>query len=228
MNPLLSCIVPVFNGERYLAEALDSIIAQDYRPMEIIVVDDGSTDGTAEVAARYGDAVTYLSQPNAGPAAARNTGIKAAKGEFIAFLDADDLWVTDKLERQFARFEARPELGVCVAHSQNFWVPELKEEEQRLRAEGAGEPQPGVLQSMLIRRGVFDTVGLLNPDLKHRDAMEWLGRSRDAGVAMETMPDVLVHRRLHLTNISREAEAADPAEVLRTLKERLDRQRGKA
>lgn len=225
MKPLLSCIVPVFNGERYLAEALDSIFGQDYQPTEIIVVDDGSTDGTAGVAARYGDAVTCIAQANAGPAVARNTGIKAAKGEFIAFLDADDTWVADKIERQMARFNARPELGICAAHNQNFWAPELKEEEQRLRAQGAGEPHPGVLPSMLIRRSVFDTVGLLNPVLKHRDAMEWLGRAKDVGIVMETMPDVLVLRRLHLSNISREEAAADPDEMLRALKERLDRQR---
>lgn len=225
MKHLVSCVVPVFNGERYLAEALDSIIAQGDQNLEILVVDDGSTDGTANVVAGYGNTVIYIHQSNAGPAVARNTGIKAANGEFIAFLDADDTWVADKLERQLVRFDARPELGICAAHNQNFWEPELKEEEQRLRAQGAGEPQPGVFPSMLIRHSVFDTVGLLNPDLKHRDSMEWLGRAQEAGIVMETMPDVLLNRRLHLTNISREEEAADPAEMLRALKERLDRKR---
>ena len=225
MTYLVSCVVPVFNGERYLAEALDSIIAQAHQNLEVLVVDDGSTDGTAGVAEAYGDTVTYIRQSNAGPAIARNTGITAAKGDFIAFLDADDTWVADKLERQLARFDARPELGICAAHNQNFWEPELKDEELRLRAEGAGDPQPGVFPSMLIRHSVFDTVGLLNPDLKHRDSMEWLGRAKDACIVMETMPDVLLNRRLHLANISREEAAADPAEMLRALKERLDRKR---
>lgn len=225
MKYLVSCVVPVFNGERYLAEALDSIIAQADQNLEILIIDDGSTDKTAEVAAGYGDTVTYIHQSNAGPAVARNTGITAAKGEFIAFLDADDTWVADKLERQLARFYARAELGICAAHNQNFWEPELEEEERRLRAQGAGEPQPGVFPTMLIRHRVFDTVGLLNPDLKHRDSMEWLGRAQEAGIVMETMPDVLLNRRLHLANISREEAAADPAEMLRALKERLDRKR---
>ena len=98
---LISCIVPVFNGERYLAEALDSILAQTWRPLEVIVVDDGSTDGTAHIAAGYGAEVSYIHQANAGPAAARNRGLDAARGEFIAFLDADDLWHKDKLSARW-------------------------------------------------------------------------------------------------------------------------------
>ena len=87
-QPLISCIVAVFNGERYLKEALDSILAQTYRPLEILVVDDGSTDRTPEIVSEYSDTVRYFWQSNAGPGAARNAGLKLAKGEFIAFLDA--------------------------------------------------------------------------------------------------------------------------------------------
>ena len=129
MPSLISCIVPVYNGERYLKEALDSILTQSYRPLEIIVVDDGSTDGTAEVVAGYGERVRYVWQSNAGPWIARNLGLSATQGEFISFLDADDLWHAEKLARQMARFEARPELDLCVTHLQNFWIPELEGEE---------------------------------------------------------------------------------------------------
>src|SRR5438093_12571348 len=104
---MISCVVPVFNGERYLAEALESILEQSYRPLEIIVADDGSTDGTRAVVAHYGTQVRYLWQPNSGPAAARNLGLSAARGEFVAFLDADELGHPEKLERQMARFAAR-------------------------------------------------------------------------------------------------------------------------
>jgi glycosyltransferase involved in cell wall biosynthesis len=100
---LISCIVPVYNGERYLGETLDSIFAQTYQPLEIIVVDDGSTDGTATVAASYGQRVRYLCQTNQGKAAARNRGFGAAQSEFIAFIDADDLWHPEKLTRQITR-----------------------------------------------------------------------------------------------------------------------------
>ena len=104
---LVSCIVPVYNGERYLREALDSILAQTYRPLEIIVADDGSADGTAGVVATFGDQVRYVRQHNQGPSSARNLGIRVPTGDFIAFLDADDLWHPEKLARQIARFQTR-------------------------------------------------------------------------------------------------------------------------
>ena len=113
----VSCIVAVYNGERYLGEALDSILTQTFRPAEIIVVDEGSTDGTASVAHHYGEQLRYVWQPNAGPAAARNLGLGLVQGEFVAFLDADDLWHADKLAQQMARFRARPELDLCVTHA---------------------------------------------------------------------------------------------------------------
>ena len=106
--PLISCIVAVYNGDPYLAEALESIHAQTYRPIEVLVVDDGSTDGTPGVIARHGDRVRALHQANAGPAAARNLGLREARGEFIAFLDADNLWAPTKLERQYHRSSDEP------------------------------------------------------------------------------------------------------------------------
>ena len=93
---LISCIVPVYNGERYLGETVDSILAQTYQPLETIVVDDGSTDGTATVAASYGQRVRYFWHANQGTAAARNLGLNATEDEFVAFLDADDLWRPEK------------------------------------------------------------------------------------------------------------------------------------
>src|SRR5439155_16624014 len=156
-KPLISCIIPVFNGEKYLAEALDSIRAQTYRPIEIIVVDDGSTDGTRELVASYGDQVRYLWQPNSGPATDRNQGLSAASGEFVAFLDADDLWHPEKLERQMARFDARPDLDVCVAHVQNFWIPELREEEARFRDHRVSRSLPGYdTETLLARHNFFE------------------------------------------------------------------------
>jgi len=111
---LISCIVPVFNGERYLGETLNSILAQTHQPLEIIIADDGSTDGTNAIVARYGHHVRYLFQPNAGVAAC-NLGLSAAHGDFVAFLSADDLWHPEKLALQNARFQARPELDISVA-----------------------------------------------------------------------------------------------------------------
>src|SRR5215813_10088973 len=169
-SPLISCIVPVFNGERYLRETLDSILRQTYQPLEVIVADDGSTDGTAALVASYGPQITYLRQPHAGPAAARNSGLSRAWGEFIAFLDADDLWHPEKLARQMARFRARPDLDLCVTHIQNFCSPELNNAAAERRDLRLLQPLPGyTLVTLLARRSLFQTVGQLNPALQHAD-----------------------------------------------------------
>jgi glycosyltransferase involved in cell wall biosynthesis len=223
---LISCIVPVFNGERYLAEALDSILAQTWRPIEVIVVDDGSTDGTAQVAIGYGSKVLYIHQSNAGPPAARNRGLDAAAGQFIAFLDADDLWHEDKLARQMARFAAHPELDLCSAHMENFWVPDMIREEDRLGEGGLAKTEPGATPAIIARRALFDRIGYFDAALTHRNAMDWLSRAEDAGAVMETLPDVLVYRRIHRNNMSWHRGDDDRDQLLRAVKTVLDRRRG--
>jgi glycosyltransferase involved in cell wall biosynthesis len=225
-KPLISCIVPVYNGERYLSEALDSILAQTRAPEQIIVADDGSTDGTAGVLASYGDRVLYLYQPNTRPSAARNLGLRAAEGEFVTFLDSDDRWHPEKLARQLARFEARPEIDYCVTHVQNFWVPELQEEAERFRGHPRSAPVAGyVTQTLMARRSLFDRIGPFNAELKNADAADWFLRADAAGALSELLPDVLVYRRLHPGNRSRTLEANSRDEFLRLLKASGDRRR---
>lgn len=225
-SPLISCIVPVFNGERYLRQALDSICAQTYRPIEVIVVDDGSTDATAVIVASFGDRLRYLRQDNQGPPAARNLGIRAAKGEYVAFLDADDLWHPEKLQRQAKRFEARPELGYCVTYCQNFWIPDLQAEAERYREHRVAQPVPGyVTQTLFAQRAVFDSVGLFNVALAHGDSTEWFLRAAQRGAVMELLPDVLSYRRLHSENRSRLLASSSREEFLHIVKMSLDTRR---
>jgi glycosyltransferase involved in cell wall biosynthesis len=230
-KPLISCIVPVFNGEKYLGEALDSILKQTYRPLEIIVADDGSTDGTTAVTARYGKQIRYLRQDNVGASTARNFGLNAARGEFVAFLDADDLWHLEKLERQMARFEARPELDLSVTHLQNFWIPELEKEKARFEHHRLAEPLPGyVAVTLLARRSLFGKVGPFNTDLKLGDPLEWFLRVAEKGAIMELLPDVLVYRRMHQTNLSmelgsRRMTSSMQNALLQVVKASLDRRR---
>ena len=132
-RPLISCIIAVFNGERFIAAAVDSVLAQTYRPIEVIVVDDGSTDRTAEIVAGYGDEVRLVTQEAAGPPATRNLGLAAATGEYLAFLDGDDLWHEEKLARQMACLVTEPMPDACVTHVKHFWMPELAEEEAELK-----------------------------------------------------------------------------------------------
>jgi glycosyltransferase involved in cell wall biosynthesis len=226
MPSLVSCIVPVFNGEKYLGEALESILAQTYRPLEIMVVDDSSTDETAALVADYGDKLRYLFQPNAGTAAACNLGLEAAQGDFMAFLAADDLWHREKLARQMDRFEARPELGACVSHVQNFWIPELKEEAEQFRNHRISLPLPGyVPQALLARRAVFETLGKFNGALRHADATDWFLRAADHGTIIELLPEVLVYRRLHQSNLSRQMVSTSREEYLQLVKATLHRRR---
>jgi glycosyltransferase involved in cell wall biosynthesis len=228
--PLISCIVPVFNGERYLREALDSILSQTYRPLEILVVDDGSTDGTAALVAGYGDRVRSLFQPNAGQAAARNLGLSEARGEFVAFLDQDDLWHPEKLDRQLARFAVRPDLDLCVTHARNFWSPELPDAPPWL------QDDPRFMQSLpayalgalLARRGIFDSVGKFDAALPVGEDTDWFLRTVEHGVTIELLPDLLMYRRLHQTNRSwRTAipNSTDRAIWVQIVRASLDRRR---
>ena len=112
MRTTISAIIPSYNYAHFLREAIDSALGQTYPPLEVIVVDDGSTDATPEVLASYGDRIRVIRQQNGGVAMARNAGIAAARGEIVAFLDADDAWHPRKLELQIARFDADPSLGL--------------------------------------------------------------------------------------------------------------------
>jgi glycosyltransferase involved in cell wall biosynthesis len=221
-RPLITCVVPVFNGERYLRSTLDSMLGQTYTPVEVIVADDGSTDGTPAVVDSYDGRVRYVRQPNTGHGAARNLGLDAARGELVAFLDADDLWHPEKLERQMARFQARPELEACVTFVQNFWSPELT------AAKAFPEdPVPGYRSvSLLARRALFETVGHFDPALRHGNDTEWFIRVAEHGAVVELISDVLVYRRLHEANRSTRLAANSRKEYLRIVKAALDRRRG--
>jgi glycosyltransferase involved in cell wall biosynthesis len=225
MAPLVSCIVPVHNGERYLADALDSILGQTRQPVEVIVCDDGSTDGTPGVAASYGGRVTCLRQANSGPCAARNLGVGSARGEFLAFLDADDIWVPEKLALQMARFEARPELEYSVGHVQNFLEG----------AAPAGAVAPALLAAvpgfsvvtLVVRRRTFERVGGFDASLKHSSDTDWFLRAEEAGAVGEMLPDVLVRRRLHGANRSLQFAGRSRDEYLHMVKAALDRRRSR-
>jgi glycosyltransferase involved in cell wall biosynthesis len=226
---LISCIVPVYNGERHVKEALDSILAQEWRPLEVIVVDDGSTDRTRGIASEVADRtpeVIVVSQENAGPSVARNTGISLAKGELVCFLDADDVWHPEKLIRQAERFAANPELDHCVHHIQNFWDEELAGEAAEYQDHARGKPVAGyVTQCLMVRCRAFERVGTFNVDLQHGDSADWFLRAREAGLCGELMPDVLTYRRMHAENRSRVQASGSLDEFFGILKQSVDRKR---
>jgi glycosyltransferase involved in cell wall biosynthesis len=198
---LVSCIVPVHDGEAFLAEALDSILAQDHRPIEVVVVDNGSTDGSAALAESFGDPVRVIRQADLGPPAGRNRGLAAARGEFVAFLDADDVFVAGKLSRQLERFAAVPDLGVSLGLAENFWEPGLEEEEARYRASGKVYASH-VFGTMLARRAVFDVVGPIDATRVHGDQVEWFSRLADSDVKVDVIDEIVMRRRMHPASLS--------------------------
>jgi glycosyltransferase involved in cell wall biosynthesis len=201
---LISCIVPVFNGERYLRECLDSILGQSYQALQVIVVDDGSIDRTAQIARSYGRRVLLLQQPNRGSAAAKNMGIRPAKGEYIGFLDADDVWHPEKLGLQMARLRERTEIDLCFTRFENFWMPELAEEEQHYRNSSLSQPQGAwSIGTLLTRRST--KFALFDDGLRGNENMIWFLRAAGQGAVIEILSDVLMRRRFHLANDQQEA-----------------------
>ena len=223
-EPRVSVVVPAYNSERYLGEALRSVLSQTRAPSELIMVDDGSSDGTASVARSFGDDVRYVRQPNGGIGSARNRGVELASGEHIAFLDADDLWEPGKLQRQLAALEEGPQLDMVFGHVRQFVSPELPAEvKARLRCpEGS---QPGYSAgAMLARRATLERVGPFATDLHVGEFIDWMARARELGLRELMLDEVVLVRRLHDTNqgVRHRDHMGDFAHVL---KASLDRRR---
>lgn len=225
MNQLVSAIIPVYNYERFLAEAIESVLNQTYQNVEVIVVDDGSTDRSSEVAKSFADrGVRYCNQENAGIGPARNTGVELAQGEFFAFLDADDRWPEDKLERQLRAFENDPALEMVFGqalqlHNGPEWEAGVKDTKP---ADGL---VPGMVAgTMLIKRESFLRVGDFPGGLKLGEFIDWYGRAVQLQVRSLVLPDLLLWRRIHDSNTGvRERQSV--TDYARVLKAKLDRRR---
>ncbi len=217
MSELVSIVVPAYNASSYLADALDALAAQDHPDVEIIVVDDGSGDDTADIA-RARPGVKVVQQANAGPSAARNAGIAVAKGEFITFCDADDRFRPTKVSAQVGYLREHPGVGCVLAQHETFYADGTSRPDWLTDEEGV---QP---QSALVRRSVVEQVGGFNPDYRLTEGLEWLSRMRDQGVRIEVVPGVHVDRRIHDQNLSYQ-RAGLQHHMLRSLRERIERNR---
>jgi glycosyltransferase involved in cell wall biosynthesis len=218
--PLVSVVVPAFQAEAFIGEALESALGQDCGGVEVVVVDDGSTDRTAEVARAY--PVRLLRQSNRGPAAARNAGLALARGEFMTILDADDIWPRDRLSCQVAHLRARPELGIVLGLTDIFLTPG-QPRPPHWPAEHAGRPIPAVAGSMLARASVFATVGGFDEQLRQCEDIDWLARVKDAGIQAGSIDRVVLRYRIHAANTSRDT-SANKATLLRVLRDSVRRQ----
>jgi glycosyltransferase involved in cell wall biosynthesis len=225
-QPLVSTVIPVYNGDMYLAQAIDSVLAQDYAPVETIVVDDGSEDATGTIARSY-DRVLYIRQENQGHGAARNTGIVASSGEFVAFLDADDVWLPNKLSTQIGYMLQHSELGYTIPRLRRFLEPGT-DRPPWLKDDDFFDDRPAYIPSgLVVRRIALDLVGLFDPSYRHGTDSDWFFRAQDAGVAMHVLPQTLLLRRIHSDNLSR-ARHEVAEDMLRWVRSSVRRKRGLA
>lgn len=223
MDPLVSVVIPVFNGERFLREAVESVLAQQYAPVEIIIVDDGSTDDTATVARSFPETVRYLHQTNQGPAAARNRGIEHAKGSLIAFADADDLWPEAKLGLQLPYLIKDPAIDIVIGRIQQVLLSEAVNGETQ--SQEFAEPAFSVnLGSAVVRRSVFERVGLFDETMRYSEDVDWFMRARESGATIVTIDAVTLLYRQHEQNMTR-GKSTSELNVLKALKKSLDRRR---
>lgn len=217
----ISVVVPCHNAARYLHAALASILTQSLSPPEVIVVDDGSSDGSGEAAERFSPRVTVLRQSRQGIAAARNRGVHAANGALIAFLDADDLWPADSLERRWQRLAAESALdGVYGAVS--TFVTGASRGDPRVRVPPS---QAGRLAgALLLRREAFSRVGVFDTGLRVGETLDWIARASEHGLRLAAIDAVVLARRVHAENSVRDA-ASTHADYLRVLRAALARRR---
>jgi glycosyltransferase involved in cell wall biosynthesis len=204
-EPLISVVIPVHNGEAFLDQAIESALGQTWPRTEVVVVDDGSSDRSAEIASSY--PVTLVRQDKQGIAAARNRGAETAGGELLSFLDQDDLFLPEKLERQLEALRAAPEAGICACRLRLFLEP--------------GHPLPGRIHpplldsdhhslqvgTMLVWRRAFEQVGAFDESYRWGNDMDWLVRAREAGVPIAMLDDSLLRHRIHDRNESRRQRA---------------------
>ena len=222
----ISVVIPVYNTERYVAELIDSVLAQTRPPDEVIVVDDGSTDGTPAALKSFGTRIITLRQEQAGPSSALNTGIARATGNHLAFNDADDTWLPEKLRLQCDFLSEEPEIEAVFGMARQFISPDWHD--------GGGRPgevaadQLGISRlTMLIRRNAFERIGLFDQSLRFIDFLDWYGRAQVQGLRTHMLPDILGLRRLHANNTGRVHGHAQRQENVLALKRMLDlRRRG--
>jgi glycosyltransferase involved in cell wall biosynthesis len=218
----VAVVVPVRDGEAYLAEALESVLSQDVAPQEVVVVDDGSRDRSAEVARAAGPRVRVVSQGPLGAGAARNRGVEATRAPWIAFLDADDRWVPGKLRLQRDALAAAPGAVASIGRIRQFHSPDLGRSDR---------PDPEVVAgtspiTLVVRRDAFLATGGFPTDLRASEAPAWWVRFEATRPAIVRLDAVLAERRIHARNTGVLRAADARAEYLRLAKAMLDRRRG--
>jgi glycosyltransferase involved in cell wall biosynthesis len=215
-RPALSVIVPVHNGERFLAEAIESVLAQRHPGLEILVIDDGSTDATPELALAMGAPVRHIRQENRGPSAARNTGIRHAQADLVTFLDADDRWTADMLALLLPALEDGTSADIAMGYTQ----PMDAGMQQTLMAPRLAF----AVSACLFRRSAFERFGLFDESIRLGEDLDWLLRAREAGGRIALVNGITLLYRQNPGSASFGKNAAE-LNLFRILKRSVERRR---
>lgn len=222
-TPLVSVILPVYNGARYLNETIDSVLAQTYPALELIVVNDGSTDSSEDICKTYQN-IRYVYQENQGVPFARNNGVSLAKGEFLCFIDQDDSWKPEKTDAQGKAFEEHPNLGYCLTR-QEFYLTENVERPDWCPEDWLNRPVAGFSPStLMIRKSLFEKMGPFDTSLPTGSDTEFFFLLKDADVPFTQLEEVFVRKRIHQDNQSKSRDALR-RDIMETLRRSIHRQR---
>lgn len=223
-QPAVSVVLPVYNGEAHLEETVRSVLNQSYPGIQFIVVDDGSSDRSAEILADYPQ-IDVLRQTNSGVPVARNAGAERSTGEFLCFIDQDDLWHVDKVQKQLDAFATDPELAYCTT-GQIWYLSPGVERPHWCLPEWLDKPVAGFSPStLMIRRDAFQEAGRFDVTLPVGSDTDFFFRLKDARAKHVQLNEVLVRKRVHVNNQSL-ARTALRNDIMITLRRSIERQRG--
>jgi glycosyltransferase involved in cell wall biosynthesis len=220
---LISVIIPVYNGARFIHDSLKNILEQTKPPLEIIVIDDGSVDDSGTIVKSTYPDIHYRFQDNQGPAAARNAGLKIARGNTIAFQDIDDLWPENKLELQAKYLILNPTVEIVLGQTQIYIQKRNPTGEQIF--DKYKDPWPSLsFGSALIRKSVFDTVGPLDETLQYAEDLDWFLKAKETGIKINFLDETVLFYNRHGDNMTKQI-VSDKKHFITALKHSLNRRR---
>ena len=223
---MISVIMAVYNYGRYLREAIDSALGQTYSNYEIILVNDGSMDETEEIALSYGSRIRYHLQEHQGLSAPKNQGVRLARGEYITFLDVDDIWPEKRLQMLTTPFLNDMEIEMTFGRLRNFVSPEAVGKKEMF--ESVSEPMNGICPgTMLIKKNSFLKVGYFKPEWTVTEFLDWYLHAKELHLKTAWVQDLVLERRLHQNNNTFVQRGQLSSEFARALKTSLQRQREK-
>ena len=224
-QPLVSVILSVFNGENYVKEAIKSVLKQDYPQVELVIVNDGSTDGTGQILQDFAGKAVIITQDNKGLGSGRNAGVNGATGTYLSFIDHDDFWESNKLSSQMTALLSSKQDPLVFSHVRQFICPSLNTE-QAAKLRVPDEPMPGFIAgTMLLSKARFKEVGDFLEVNQVGEFVDWYLRAQESNIPIKLLNEVLLHRRIHLSNMGRQPDHYQRLGYLKILKASLTRRR---